>query len=92
MPARSLDSAGRVQFRKQSNQHALSLTNPANQTQVANDFRWYRERTAVCFRVRNVPSIFSFRQPRQLHQAVHVQIGRAQLFVVLAETVRYSHG
>ena len=29
----SLDSAGRVQFRKQSNQHALSLTNRASQTQ-----------------------------------------------------------
>jgi hypothetical protein len=33
MPACSLDSAGRVQFRKQSNQHALSLTNPTGQTQ-----------------------------------------------------------
>jgi len=34
VPPGSLDSAGRVQLRKQSNQHALSLTNRHSETQV----------------------------------------------------------
>ena len=42
MAAGSLDSAGRVKFRKQSNQHALSLTNPGVLTQGPLPFFFWR--------------------------------------------------